>query len=409
MKVGTHRPPAPRGAAFVDGVERGSTIRDEARGPVDSEAKRVLVMIATGRVGGPLKGIFQYLRHADPARWSLLLALFQVVGRPTSDAMQEARAQAVPHVLLQQCRRFDTGLLVQARAAIVRHRVSIVQSHGYKTHILGWRLKRSMGLPWLAFTHGWTAENWRVRLYHSLDCWLLRFADRVVAVSDELASRLRQRGIPPDRLLTIHNAVDLDEGLSGCERGAFRRSLGIPPNAPLIAVIGRLSLEKGQGLFLESFQRLSSARPDAHAVLVGEGIDLRSLKERVGKLGLEKSVHFTGYQRRVAPIYKDSDLIAIPSIRREGIPNVLLEAMSAGCPIVASRIGGIPEIVRHEQEAFLVPPGDPVALADAMRHVLEDVPLRERLIGQGKHCIIVRHSPAARAARIFEAYESLVR
>ena len=389
-------------------VPVASTGRRPKAVPVDAQARRVLVMIAIGRVGGPLKGIFQYLSHADPARWSPLLGLFQVVGRPTSDAIQEAGSRGVPHVVLKQARRFDAGLIGQARAVVNRQQVSLVQSHGYKTHVLAWRLKRSMGLPWVGFAHGWTAETWRVRLYHKLDYYFLRSADRVIAVSEDLASRLRRRGIRPERILTIHNAVDDDEGLSDCEPGAFRRSLGIGPGAPLIAVVGRLSPEKGQAVFLESFRRLLSARPDARAALVGEGIDTETLKQQAARLGLEQSVHFAGYQRHVAPIYKDVDLIVVPSVQFEGIPNVLLEAMSAQRPVVATSIGGIPEVVRHEQEALLVPPGDSLALAEAMRRVLDDPSLREQLVHQGKRRVLARHSPAARAERIFEVYESLI-
>ena len=365
-------------------------------------------MIATGRVSGPLKGIFQYLGHADPARWSPLLGVFQVVGRPASDAIQEAGSRGVPHVILKQSRRFDAGLIDQARAVVVRQRVSLLQSHGYKTHLLAWRLKRSMGLPWVGFAHGWTAESWRVRLYHKLDYYFLRSADRVIAVSEGLASQLRRRGIRSDRILTIHNAVDHDEGVADCEPGALRGSLGIGPDAPLVGVIGRLSPEKGQSVFLESFRRLLAVRPDAHAVLVGEGIDAEALKSRARQLGLERSVHFTGYQRRVAAIYKDVDLIAIPSVRPEGIPNVLLEALSAGRPVVASRIGGIPEIVRHEQEALLVPPNDPAALTEGMHRLLIDDSFRERLVRGARERVLARHSPAARAQRIFDTYESLV-
>jgi glycosyltransferase involved in cell wall biosynthesis len=368
--------------------------------------RTVLILTATERVSGPLKGILQYVRHLDAQRYRPLLGLLRARVTAPSDAELEAAAQGVPYVVLEQSGSFDWRLFAAARRLVRAREVALVQTHGYKTHLLGLSLRLTLGLPWIGFEHGFTTETWRVRLYHRL-AWLLRYADRAVVVSGRLERQLRRMGVSPSRLVRLHNAVEPDEGDAPLVPGAFRQAHRIPPDVPLVAVIGRISSEKGQRVFLDAFRAASAAVPSAHAVLVGEGPDEAFVAERIGRLGLGARVHWIGYQRPVAPIYRDADLVVIPSYT-EGIPNVLLEALAVGCPVVSTAVGGVPEVVVDGEQALLVPAGDAPAMGEAIARVLQDKPLRDRLIEAGRERIALHHSPVRRAQRIVGLYDALL-
>lgn len=281
--------------------------------------------------------------------------------------------------------------------------MSLVQSHGYKTHVLAVFLKRFSGVPWLAFEHGWTAENWRIRLYQNA-AWLLRYSDQAVAVSEGLRQSIGRLAVPAGKIVTIPNAVDAATP-SGSPRGTFRRAHGIPLDAPLVGVVGRFSVEKGQRVFLEAFRLLSRECPAAHAALVGEGLDEAYLRARVE--GLALNVHFPGHQRAMASVYQDLDTVAIPSLS-EASPNVLLEAMAFERPVVATAVGGIPSVATNGVHALLVRANAPEELAGAMASILRDQELRGRLVMQAKQRVRICYSAEARARHIFELYDRLL-
>ena len=369
-------------------------------------ASTILILIATERVSGPLKGIFQYLRHLDRARYRPVLGFIRARRGEPSDAEREAAAQRVPFAVLEQSGAFDWGLVTSVVQLAKEHRAALVQTHAYKTHLLGFLLKREFGLPWIGFAHGWTAETWRVRLYHRLD-WLLRYADHTVVVSETLRRQLVSLGVSEPRIVSIHNAVDLDEGWSRCPSGNFRQTHGIPPGVPLIAVVGRISREKGHRVFLDAFSELIAWCPEVHASIIGEGVDAANIRRYAANLGIDARVHFIEWQRSVASVYVDADIIAIPSLS-EGVSNVLLEAMAAGCPVVATAVGGTAEIVTDEQHALLVPASDASAMAKAMVRLLQDKALRERLADLARRHVEAEHSPVRRADRIAGLYGSLL-
>ena len=366
-------------------------------------ARTVLILIATERVSGPLKGIFQYLRYVDRARWQPLLAFVRSRRATPSDAELEASREGIPFVVLEQSGSFDWRLFREVRGVAARHDVCLIQSHGYKTHVLSVFLKRSAGLPWLAFEHGWTAENWRIRLYQNA-AWLLRYSDRVVAVSEELRQSIRRLGVSADKIVTIPNAVDAATP-SSLPHGTFRRAHGIPLDAPLVGVVGRFSVEKGQRVFLEAFRLLCRECPAAHAALVGEGLDEGYLRSRAE--GLALNVHFPGHQRVMSSVYQDLDTVAIPSLS-EASPNVLLEAMAFERPVVATAVGGIPSVATHGVHALLVRANAPAELAGAMATILRDQELRGQLVMQAKHHVRTCYSADARALRIFDLYDTLL-
>lgn len=198
---------------------------------------------------------------------------------------------------------------------------------------------------------------------------MLRRAPSVTAVSEELRQNMVSEGIPPTRISTIPNGVN-PRMFFVRDRSQARRQLGLPQEKRIIVFVGRLSEEKGLFTLIDAAERLQGERSDFLLYLVGDGPLLGDLQIRVQALGLAEVVRFAGRQDHtaVAEWFGGSDVFCLPSLR-EGCPNVVLEALSSGRPVVASRVGGIPDLVR-EDTGILVAPGDVDGFANALSAAL---------------------------------------
>jgi glycosyltransferase involved in cell wall biosynthesis len=216
-----------------------------------------------------------------------------------------------------------------------------------------------------------------MRLYTQLDRWSLPAARRVVTVCRPFAKMLAEtRGVSSDRILVLPNSMEPAPPPDPEKIQELSRSLGLPDGIRVILSIGRLSSEKAQIDLLQAFALMKT--PDLRLVLVGNGIDRGSLENAAATLGIAGQVIFAGQHRNVWPFYNLADIFVLPSLS-EGSPNVLLEAMMAQTPIVATAVGGVPETVEHESSALLVPAREPEKLAEAMRRLLDSPELRARL------------------------------
>jgi len=219
----------------------------------------------------------------------------------------------------------------------------------------------------------------------------------VVAVSEPLYRSLRQHGIPEERLDLIPNAWDDD--VEFADRRAARAVLGLPDDLPVIGWVGRLSTEKAADVMIEATRHLSDM---PHVVsIIGSGSQEAALRERAAELGYEDSIRFHGTVADAATLYHAFDCLVLSS-RTEGTPIVLFEAMAAGVPIVATRVGGVPDVV-GESEALLVAPDDPEGLAAAIRHVLSDEAGARRRAASARE----RLSSAFEAVSWVRAYEDV--
>jgi glycosyltransferase involved in cell wall biosynthesis len=212
-----------------------------------------------------------------------------------------------------------------------------------------------------------------------------RAAAAVTACSRDLFTRGVQLGAPPDRSYIIPYGIHLDEFRPGADAAArVRAALGLPATAPLVVGVGRLVRKKGFGVLIDAWPQVLRCHPDAALVLVGYG-DLREqLEHQAQRLGVAHHVHFTGQVARdqVPDYVAAADVFALPIVPNQGtdgLPNVLLEAMSAGCPIVASRVAGVPDVIEDGQQGVIVPDSDPTALATAINRLLDDRVFAARL------------------------------
>lgn len=366
---------------------------------------RVLIAMASGILGGPGKGLAQFLRSGGlEGCYPLVAAYNRNPDMRDTEFILAMRATGAPVAVLRQRRTLDYSLVRQGLELIRKHDINLLQSHGYKSHVLCWLLRRRTGLPWIAFVHGWTAENLKVRLYNGLEQAMLLLADEVVAVSESLKSKL----LPPARTAcrVIPNAIECE---ARCENSAVMNpEVEFPPNAIVAGVVGRLSPEKGQKIFVRALAKAREKDSRLYGLLLGDGQERECLEREVRMLGLEGKCLFAGYVRNPAPYYRSMDMQVLPSFK-EGMPNAALEGMAAGLPLIASRVGGVPEVVADGLTGILLPAGDEEALARTIVELAAD-PERARRMGEaGRIRVRAEFSPSIRAGRFLDLYRDLLR
>lgn len=227
---------------------------------------------------------------------------------------------------------------------------------------------------------------------HKMVC---RLADRVIVNAEAIRNWLVEQGFPEHKINVIRNGVDVARFAAG-DGAAVRREFGVPGEAPLVVMVARLNAKKGEDYFLEGAARVLDRCPGTHFLIVGEsytrGQDgrivadlayIERLAQRARGLGIGANVHFTGMREDIPDILAASSVSVLPSFS-EGISNTVLESMAAGVPVVATRVGGTPEIIHDGEDGIMIPPGNAEAIAEAVSRIIEDPSLAARLSAKGR-------------------------
>jgi glycosyltransferase involved in cell wall biosynthesis len=328
-------------------------------------------------LGGVPEVAWQLLRRLPPDRFDLrVYSLRRAAG--DEDARDALRMRLEEHGVPVVFPRAKGSMLVVADLCdwLVTERVDLVHTHSYRPNLQG-RLAalplRENGVRIVAHYHSAHDDKRDQDGTLTLERSLTAVTDRVVACSqaagDHVADLL---GVPPERLTVVHNAVDTAR-FAGGDRAAARAALGVPDARPVVALVGRIDEQKGQDDYVRAASLVRAAHPDALLLLVGSTAKddvAEPIRDLIRAEGVEDVVRFTGYVDDMPGLYAAIDVLAAPS-RSEGFGLMLVEAMAAGVPIVASAAGAIPEVV-GDGPALLAPPRDPAALAAAVNRVLDD-------------------------------------
>jgi len=367
---------------------------------------KVMLISATDHVSGPAKGIFQFFEHLDGKEVKISLYTFCLNESSENLFSRAARERNIPLHLLHQKGRSYVSLIRQTVRDVRREGFDIVQTHGFKPTFLGFFAKMLCKVRWICFMHGTTSEDAKVAFYNLVDAVLQRGADRTVLVSEAQRRRIMGGG-NTERVLVLHNAVDLRAPMArSADALSVREFLGVPPDFRVVVTVGRVSPEKGMDVLIQAFRMLRQNVEQVMLVLVGEGQERPSLERQVKALGLDRWVRFTGFTETPGDYLEGADLFVLPS-RSEGIPNAVLEAMALGIPVVATAVGGVPEIITDGEDGRLVPPEDPGELAGAMAELLRDPQLRTRFIENGKERVEKAFSIEARVAGLRQIYDEI--
>jgi len=250
------------------------------------------------------------------------------------------------------------------RLAVLVKRLSpgVVHTHGYRADVIGGAVARSLGVPTVSTIHGFTGTGWRNRVYEAVQCIALRRADAVIAVSRPLVHRLVGSGVPRERIHCVPNSFAPPAYI--LERSAARQKLGLGVDACVAAWVGRLSKEKGPDVMLEA---ISHCDPSWQLSVIGDGPERDRLRQQAARLGIADRVSWHGLVSNAGSLLAAFDAFVLSS-RTEGTPIALFEAMHAGVPVIATRVGGVPDVIASTH-ALLVPPEDPRMIAQALEEI----------------------------------------
>ena len=378
-------------------------------------------------MGGSAQNTFLTALNHDPHRYRVIL----IKGSTRESAMTSAEINLLENKLVTAKTRSiqvinlpslvrrispskDLKAFVSLYLCIRRLRPDIVHTHTSKAGILGRLAAWLARVPIIVHTpHGHVFYGHFSYSLSRLFLWLERLLSRITHHQIALTPKegkdyLQLRVSKPGSISIIHSGVDLNRFQKGKkQRSRKRGELGIPGNSLVVGFVGWLLPIKGVSFLVEAMAGVVQKHPRSMLVLVGKGEKEQDLRKQADNLPLTNKVIFLGWRPDVEEIIPCFDLVALPSLN-EGMGRVLVEAMAAGLPIVASQVGGIPDLVKHNKNGLLVPPKDAAALESAISNLLDDEKTRKRMGDAGRK-MCRPYSVDAMAAQIDDLYERLLR
>lgn len=374
-------------------------------------AMRVLALIEANVLTGPAKNLIAFasrVRGWQERPVEITLATYERGNPEENRFLQAARLAEIPYEVISETGAFDLSVIGKLRGLIRKVRPDLIQTHAVKSHFLMLLTGAWRSTPWIAFHHGYTATTWKTTAYNRFDRVSLRWPRRIVTVCQPFADEIYSQGIPPGRVSIIHNAIKPftppPEQLVYETRSRFQ----LPEGTPVILAVGRLSQEKGYVDLMDAVSRIRSSNPALpfRLAIVGEGPERVAIERRIAAVpGLSESVVLCGHQTDVRPFYAIASVVALTS-HSEGSPNVLLEAQAAGVPVVATAVGGVPEIATHGKTALLVEKGDKTGIADALADILQNREMAGRLAEAGRRHVLERFTPEVHMRSMLSVYEA---
>ena len=307
-----------------------------------------------------------------------------VICPPGSELEAACGRHGVPVWTASMRGELDLAAVAKVARGLRRFGAEVVHFHTAKAHTIGLGASLLAGTPVKVLSrrvdfpiggNPFSKMKYKIRV------------DAVVAISNAVKDVLVAGGVAPHLITVIYSGIDLGQYEKKTDGSYVKRELGIPESSPLVGGIGALAPHKAQSYFLRAAAELAKVRPDVRYVIAGEGELEGELRAVAASLGIEEIVTFTGFRRDVKAVLSSLDVFVLSSVA-EGLCTSILDAMASGVPVVATRVGGVPEIVLDGVCGLLVPPADPTAMAQSIKRVLLDGSLRNKLAEGGRKRVL---------------------
>lgn len=367
----------------------------------------IVNLVASPFFGGPERQMLGLARSLPPTCCKPVFLSFSERGlcQPFLDALRVDGFEAL--TLKENAPRYVAS--VREIVGFLRNlHADILLCHGYKPDLLGLVAARQAGIPVVAVSRGWTGETLKVQVNETLDRLSLYFMDAIVCVSDGQANKIRHLGISTSRLNVIRNAINVDRFAEfdpvyrDILQGMFQQ-----PRSRIVGAAGRFSPEKGFANLLGAASKVIRADPGIGFVIFGEGRLRGPLEQQIAEQGLTGKVILPGFRDDLDKFIPAFDLLSLPSYT-EGLPNIALESLAAGVPVVATEVGGIPEVVQDGISGYLVPPGNQNALAERILDMLLSSDCGKSMGEQGREYVRTHFSFATQAIAYQRLFDGLI-
>ena len=367
---------------------------------------RIAHLTSSTFYGGPERQMCELAKALTPDDETAFLSFAE--GGRCQPFLRQVRKQGFEAIALKADTPYFRAAVAELTAELNRLETDVLCCHGYKANLLGRVAARRRGIPVIAVSRGWTGECLKVKVYETLDRIHLRCMDHVVCVSEAQAKKVRRTGVAADRLSVIHNAVDLERFTSPDARYRQKLERNFRHIKPIIVgAIGRLSPEKGFDIFLNAAALVREKDPNIGFVLYGAGPCKDKLAAQIKALALSSSFVLGGFRADLDRFLPFFDLLVLPSYT-EGLPNVVLEAFAAGVPVVATAVGGTPELITDAANGYLVAPGNAEMLAEKILQAVASPEHAHELGRQGREVVEQQFAFAEQAARYRQLFAQLV-
>jgi len=362
----------------------------------------------TYEIGGPGKTILETYRFIDRSRFHLYLGVFLRRGE-TSDSpfVAEAKRIGMPVHIIAGLHQYDPRMIMKVNEIVKNEKIDILHAHEVKSDVIAFLASRLRPVPIITTLHGWIGNSFKGRMLIALDKYIVRGFDRVIAVSQRIEQELLTAGVPKSKIQLLHNAIVLEKYRRTGIRGVLQEVVGRRVESPVIASVGRLSPEKGHADLIEAIALVKQAGHKMSLVLIGDGPERPSLLRQIEKHGLHHCVHLPGYVQAPQRLLEEVDLMVLPS-HTEGLPNAALEALLMEVPVLATRVGGTPEVIADGETGRLVAPHSPRELADGIREFLTSPERWKEMAKRGKKIVESHFDFQARTRRLQTIYEEML-
>jgi len=378
----------------VAAAARAAAAAGAAAAPAGSTALTVLHTEASTGFGGQEIRIIAEAQWLRCHGWEAL-----IVAQPGSRLADEARAASLPVAVVPMRSAFDPRALLALRRLIRERHVDLVHTHSSVDSWLGGLAGRSLRVPVVRSRHVSIAIPRRRALVY-------RLAHRVITSGQAVADVVARAGIPRERIVPVTPGIDTTRFHPGVSGAGVRAELALA--GPAVGLVANIRGSKGHAYFLEAAREVVRAMPTARFLIVGDGIGFDDVRRRVREMDLERVVLMTGFRRDVPEVLAALDVLVLPSIRSEAASQVIPQALAVGTPVVATDVGGNPELVRDRETGRLVPPADGPALAAAILDLLRDPAGARALVARGQARVLAEHSLDAAMGRTTGVYAALL-
>ena len=363
--------------------------------------------VVTGTGGGPEKTILNSPRYLD--RYDIDCACLFM--RPPEDpgfaTLQRRATVAGAEIIGVDDRGALDWNVVKECARICRERnVTVWHAHDYKSNAIGLLVRRFHKMHLVTTAHGWVRFTWRTPLYYWIDRVSMRAYEQVICVSKDLHEACSKAGVRSSKLHQIDNAIVLEDYKTAPPTMRDKARFGFDSQRFLIGAVGRLSEEKGFDRLINVVGKLIDEGQPVGLIIAGEGHLKDALQKQIDEMQLQDHVRLAGFLPDPRELYRAIDLFVLSSIR-EGLPNVVLEAMASQRPVVATNCNGIPNLVKDGDNGLIVPTADSDALFHAIRRCIFSDDLARQLALQGRRTVEERFSFDRRMQKVVDVYRRL--